>query len=69
VVVARVGRGLAQVEGVARRAQQRPGDAEREERLLVHRGDVAQALQDDLVLVEQVAELVDPRRHHRRELP
>ena len=68
VVVARVRGGLAQVPRVAGRAQQRAGDAEAEQRLLVDGGDVAQPLQEDLVLVEQVGELVHARRHHVGEL-
>ncbi len=59
VVVGGVGHRLAQVPRVAGGAQERPGDAEPQQRLLVQRAHVAQALQHDLVLVEQRRELVD----------
>ena len=68
VLVARVRRRLAQVPRVARGAQQRPGDAEVEQRLLVERAHAAQAAQHDLVAVEQVAVLVDAVGHVVEEL-
>ena len=63
VVVGAVGRRLAQVPRVAGGAQQRAGDAELEQLLLGERADAAQALQDDLVVGEQVVVLIDARRH------
>ena len=55
VLVGAVGHRLAQVPRVAGGAQQRPGDAEREQRLLVERAGAAQALEQDLVAAQQVA--------------
>jgi hypothetical protein len=68
VLVARVRHRLAQVPRVAGRAQQRAGDAERQQRLLVERARPAQPAQHDLVAVEQVAVLVDAVGHVHAEL-
>ncbi len=69
VVIARVRGGLAQVPRVAGRPQQRPGDAELEHRLLVDDAGAAQALDQDLVLLEQVGVLVGAPGHVGDELP
>ena len=53
---------LAQVPRVAGGAQQRAGDAEAEQRVGVDGGDAAQALEHDLVLVDQLLELVEALR-------
>jgi hypothetical protein len=63
VLVRAVRLGLAQVPRDAGGAQQRAGDAELEQPLLGHDAQVAQALQDDLVAVEQRAVLVEAPRH------
>ena len=63
VVIARVRLGLAEVPRVAGGAQQRPGDAEAEQRLLVERTCPAQALEHDLVLLEQRRILVGAVGH------
>ena len=68
VVVARVGRGLAQVPRVAGGAQQRAGDAELQQRLLVHDVGAAQTREQELVVVDQVRVLVQARREAGREL-
>ena len=62
VVVGAVRGGLAQVPRVAGGAQQRAGDAEAQQRLGVERAGAAQALQHDLVGVEDRAVLVGARR-------
>ena len=67
VLVGAVRRGLAQVPRVAGGAQQRPGHAVGEQRLLVERRDVAQPLQHDLVLHQDREELVDALGHDLRE--
>ena len=67
VLVGGVRRGLAQVPRVAGGAQQRAGDAEAEQRVGVDGGDAAQALEHDLVLVDQLLELVDALRELRGE--
>ena len=63
VLVGGVRHRLAQVPRVAGRAQQRPRDAEGQQLLLAQRPDVAQALQDDLVVGQQVAVGVDAVGH------
>ena len=68
VAVGAVRRGLAQIPGIARGAQQRAGHAERQQRLGIERAGAAQALQHDLVGVEDRAVLVGALGHHLQEL-
>ena len=68
VVIARVRVRLAQIPRVAGGAQQRPGDAELEQRLLVERAGAAQPLEHDLVLLQQVGVLVGAGGHLVEEL-
>jgi hypothetical protein len=55
VLIELYGAALRRSHGLPARTQQRAGDAESEQRLLVERAGPAQALQQDLVALEQVA--------------
>ena len=68
VLVGAVGVGLAQVPGVARGTEQRAGHAEPQQRRGVQRAGAAQALQHDLVRVQDRPVLVRPLGHHLQEL-
>src|ERR1700761_6730790 len=68
VLVARIRMCLAQVPGFARGAQQRSSHGEVDQRLPVYDACAAQALEEDLVLLEQVGVLVGARRHDLEEL-